>query len=202
MKRAAMLVTVLVTALALAVPAGAGPIGEVFQASSERVPYVVILADDPVVAYEGDLPGLSATKPGRGQKVNPNSPAVRRYVEHLDGQRAGASARAGIDSSHIVSTYDFALVGFSALLTPAEAERLTNQKGVVSVQPRRASPASHGHLGRLPGPDRPGRGLRNRLHGRGRCRRCHRHRYLARTPLVCRRWLLLESGPLDPMRVR
>ncbi len=94
----------------------------------------MILADDPVVAYEGDLPGLSATKPGRGQKVNPNSPAVRRYVEHLNGQRAGASARAGIDSSHIVSTYDFALVGFSALLTPAEAERLTNQKGVVSVQ--------------------------------------------------------------------
>ena len=134
MKRAAMLVTVLTAALALAVPAGAGPTGEVFQASSERVPYVVILADDPVVAYEGDVPGLAATKPGRGQKVNPNSPAVQRYVEHLNGQRAGASAKAGIDSSQIVSTYDFALVGFSALLTPAEAERLSNQKGVVSVQ--------------------------------------------------------------------
>src|SRR5688572_12838509 len=134
-KRAAMLVTVLVSVLSLAVPVGAGPIGVVFQATGERVPYVVILADDPVVAYEGDVPGLAATKPGRGEKVRPNSPAVLRYREHLDQRRAEASAKAGVDSSRIVNRFDFALVGFSALLTPAEAERLALQKGVISVQP-------------------------------------------------------------------
>ncbi|MEX0865263.1 MAG: S8 family peptidase [Acidimicrobiia bacterium] len=133
MKRATLLVTALATALALAVPAGAGSVGGMFQVSSERGPYVVILADDPVVAYEGDLAGLPATKPGRGEKVNPNSPAVRQYQEHLDEQRANARAKAGIDSSRIVVTYDFALAGFAALLTSAEAERLANQKGVISV---------------------------------------------------------------------
>ena len=93
MKRAAVLVTALATAFSLAVPVGAGPVGGVFQATGGRVPYVVILADDPVVAYEGDVPGLAATKPGRGEKVRPNSPAVLRYLEHLDQRRADASAR-------------------------------------------------------------------------------------------------------------
>ncbi|HJU52144.1 MAG TPA: S8 family peptidase [Acidimicrobiia bacterium] len=132
MKRAVLLVAVLLTALAI--PAGAGPTRGAFQVSENRAPYVVILADDPVVAYEGDVPGLAATKPGRGQKVNPNAPAVQRYREHLDERRADAGAKAGIDPSRVMATYDFALVGFSALLTPAEAERLSTVKGVVSVQ--------------------------------------------------------------------
>ena len=135
MKRVALLATVLAIAVSFAVPVGAGPLGGVFQVTGERVPYVVILADDPVVAYEGDLPGLAATKPGRGAKVNPNSPAVLRYLEHLDRRRDDASAKARIDPSRIVNSFNFALVGFSALLTPAEAERLAVQKGVISVQP-------------------------------------------------------------------
>lgn len=130
MRRAILLATVLATALAMAIPAGAGVSNQV---SGDRAPYVVLMADDPVVAYEGDIPGLAATKPGKGEKVRPASPAVRAYREHLDNRRAEVRAKAGVDASQVVSTYDFALAGFSAALTPAEAERLELQKGVLAV---------------------------------------------------------------------
>ncbi|HUF14388.1 MAG TPA: S8 family peptidase [Acidimicrobiia bacterium] len=125
-----MLLIALATAVAFTVPAGADP---ALQVSGDRAPYVVIMDDDPVVAYEGDVPGLAATKPARGRKVNPNSAAVKNYQKHLDNQRGKASAAAGVADSRIVNTYHFTLAGFSALLTPAEAERLQNQKGVISV---------------------------------------------------------------------
>ena len=41
---------------------------------------------------------------------------------------------AGIDQTALVSSFDFAVNGFSAALTPAEAESLAAQKGVLSVQ--------------------------------------------------------------------
>ncbi|MGH8945036.1 MAG: S8 family serine peptidase, partial [Acidimicrobiia bacterium] len=104
-----------------------------FQVSGDRQPFVVILADDPVVAYEGDIPGLARTKPARGQKVNPDSPAVRAYRQHLDEKRAQARSAAGIEAGQVVATYDFALVGFSAALTEGEAEILALQKNVISV---------------------------------------------------------------------
>jgi subtilisin family serine protease len=91
------------------------------------------MEDDPVVAYEGDLPGLPATKPGKGEKVNPNSAAVKKYLDHLDEERSKATAAAGVDDAQVVNTYGFALAGFSALLTPDEAEKLQAQKGIVAV---------------------------------------------------------------------
>lgn len=130
MKRVLVLITALATAAALAVPAIAET---ALQVSGDRAPYVVILDDEPVVAYEGDVAGLPATKPDKGKKVNPNSAAVKKYQDHLDDQRVKARAGAGVDAAQVVSTYDFALTGFSALLTPVEAEKLRTQKGVVAV---------------------------------------------------------------------
>ncbi|MGH8946447.1 MAG: protease inhibitor I9 family protein, partial [Acidimicrobiia bacterium] len=134
MRRALLLTTAVATALAMTVPAAGTPASDsAFQVSGDRQPYVVIMADDPVVAYEGDIPGLARTKPARGQKVNPGSPAVRAYQQHLDRQRADARSAAGIEAGQVVATYDFALVGFSAALTDAEAEILALQKNVISV---------------------------------------------------------------------
>jgi len=130
MRRAIVLLTALATALAFMVPAGADP---AFQVSDDLAPYVVIMDDVPVAAYDGDVPGLAATKPGPGKKVNPNSSAVKNYQKHLDKERSEAQAKAGVAQSQVVSTYDFALSGFSALLTADEASRLRNQKGVMAV---------------------------------------------------------------------
>ena len=45
--------------------------------------YIVQLADMPVTAYQGGIKGLQATKPKRGQKIDPNSPAVVSYMAYL-----------------------------------------------------------------------------------------------------------------------
>jgi subtilisin family serine protease len=85
------------------------------------------------VAYEGDIAGLPATAPKKGEKVNPNSASVKKYKDHLENQHAKAAAAAGVAASAILVEYEFALNGFAAVLTPAEAERLAAQKNVVSV---------------------------------------------------------------------
>ena len=46
--------------------------------------YIVMMRDDPVVAYEGDISGYKATKPDKGKKINPNSARVKKYVRYLN----------------------------------------------------------------------------------------------------------------------
>ena len=52
--------------------------------------YIIQMIGDPVVAYEGGIKGLKATKPNKGKKINPNSRHVIDYVSHLNGKHAQA----------------------------------------------------------------------------------------------------------------
>src|SRR5262245_64656885 len=45
--------------------------------------YIVRMSDMPVVSYSGGIAGLAATKPGRGQKIDPLAPNVISYVGYL-----------------------------------------------------------------------------------------------------------------------
>src|SRR6266545_7993862 len=57
--------------------------------------YIVQMINDPVVAYKGDISGLKATKPKSGQKIDPNSPDVVKYVGYLDSKHNDALSRTG-----------------------------------------------------------------------------------------------------------
>ena len=61
------------------IPAGsAGPPtagGSASSTKGDAQVYVVQMAQDPVVAYDGGEAGLASTRPARGQHVNPNSAA-------------------------------------------------------------------------------------------------------------------------------
>jgi len=46
------------------------------QGKSTSNVYIVRMSEDPVVAYDGGVAGLKATKPARGQKIDPNAPSV------------------------------------------------------------------------------------------------------------------------------
>jgi hypothetical protein len=48
------------------------------------------MLDPPATAYSGGISGLVATKPRRGQKIDPNAPAVVNYLSYL---RAAARCR-------------------------------------------------------------------------------------------------------------
>src|SRR5205823_8285482 len=92
--------------------------------------YIVRLTENPVVAYEGDIAGYAATKPQRGNKIDPNDPNVARYVGFLDSRHSDVVARVG---GRKVYDYRYSFNGFSAELTPAQAEALRSVPGVLSV---------------------------------------------------------------------
>src|SRR3954468_23655977 len=93
--------------------------------------YIVQMSDKPVVAYDGGIPGLSATKPRKGQKIDPNSPGVSNYVSYLN---AGHDRAVGAAGGRKVYDYSYSFNGFAAALTPQQAAALMTAAGVLSVQ--------------------------------------------------------------------
>ena len=99
------------------------------QAATET--YVVQMLADPVVAYDGGVAGLEATKPAKGQKIDPQSNKVRRYVDHLNGTHNAALEKVG--GGQKLYDYVYSYNGFAAKLTEAQAATLKALKGVVAV---------------------------------------------------------------------
>lgn len=95
--------------------------------------YIVRMIQAPVLAYEGGIPGLPTTKPGKGNKINPNSANVRKYVNYLKGQHDQALATAGAQGKKL---YDYSITynGFAARLTGAQAEKLMTLTSVLTVE--------------------------------------------------------------------
>lgn len=96
--------------------------------------YLVRLVEDAVIAYEGDIAGLPATKPAKGEKINPHSENVTDYVAYLDA-RHGAILNAVGASDNKIYSYRYSTNGFSALLTPAQATAIATMPGVIAVEP-------------------------------------------------------------------
>ena len=87
----------------------------------------------PLLAYEGDIKGLPATKPARGKKFNPKSKAAKKYRAHLKSKQDKALKSAGVAASKRTHTYTNALNGFSAVLTAEQLETMQHTKGVKMV---------------------------------------------------------------------
>ncbi len=93
--------------------------------------YIVQMADKPVAAYDGGIQGYTATKPRKGQKVDPNSPGVVSYMAYLSAKQDTALASVGGSKKHY--NYGFVFNGFAADLTPAQAQKLAQSPGVLAV---------------------------------------------------------------------
>ena len=92
--------------------------------------YIVQLADAPVVAYDGSIKGYAATKPSKGQKIDPTSPQVVNYKAYLESKHNAMLASIGGKKFY---SYGYSFNGFAARLTAAQAEKLATTKGVVSI---------------------------------------------------------------------
>jgi subtilisin family serine protease len=114
----------------MVVPVSAAP-----AAKGAKDSYIVRMAGAPVVAYEGETEGLPATKPGKGGKINPNSAHVKQYTKFLEKNQKKTLESAGVDPNNMVNSYVYALNGFSAFLTKAEAAEVARQPGVIAVMP-------------------------------------------------------------------
>jgi Subtilase family/Fibronectin type-III domain/Peptidase inhibitor I9/PA domain len=125
--RAALLVSVAASAVLFALPAAGAPSAQPTQL------YIVQMLQDPVVAYAGGIPGLEATKPAKGKKVDPKSNKVAKYVAHLNTKHNAALSNVG--GGQKLYDYNFSYNGFAARLTDAQAESLEKQSGVLAVTP-------------------------------------------------------------------
>ena len=159
--------------------------------------YIVTFADEPVASYEGYEAGFPATRPQPGRKLDPNSPAVQRWQQHLTAKHDAALGQVGASK-----LYDYTVVnnGVAADLTAEQAAdtRRYSRRGRPRAGPL-AQPATTttpeflgltaaGGLWSQLGGDTAGR----RRHHRRR----HRHRRLAREPLVRRRYGHSGAGRL------
>ncbi len=112
-------------------PTGKSPAGQGGPAARVNDLYIVRLADDPVVAYRGGVPGLQATRPNRGQKINPNNPQVTQYAAYLDARHDAALAAGG--GGRKVYDYRYSFNGFAAELSDAQAAAIAALPNVLSV---------------------------------------------------------------------
>src|SRR5690606_35837941 len=76
----------------------------------ETKTYIVQLADDPIVAFDGGK-GLQATAPKAGEKVDADSAAAQAYTDYLAEQRTKALSAIGLRSADVVTTYEVAFNG-------------------------------------------------------------------------------------------
>ena len=93
--------------------------------------YIVRLADKPVVAYEGDIPGYAATKPRKGAKINPLDAKVTRYAAFLESRHDDAVSRVGARKTY---SYKYSFNGFAAGMSAAQADALKSLPEVLSVE--------------------------------------------------------------------
>lgn len=93
--------------------------------------YIVQMIGDPVVAYKGGTRGLKATKPSKGQKIDPYSNRVVDYVNYLNGRHDKALSRVG--GAQKVYDYHYSFNGFSAKLSRDQAKKMRSVDGVVAV---------------------------------------------------------------------
>ncbi|HXH33531.1 MAG TPA: S8 family serine peptidase [Plantibacter sp.] len=124
--------------------------------------YIVQMSDDPVVAYEGGTAGLDATAPAEGDKVNPNSQKVQKYVAHLNGKHADAAAAVGAEKFY---DYAYSFNGFAAKMSQQQAEKLAQLGGVVDVSKDVLSQPETSSTPSFLGLDQPGTGLWAKLGG-------------------------------------
>jgi len=125
--------TVLAAASAVAFAGVTPPATGSPTASGATESYVVIMAADPVVAYDGDVRGIPSTKPAKGTKLKRGAASVQRYLEYLKDQHSAVLRSVGVPRSDVNAEYSYALNGFAAELTKAEADAMAHQRGVVAV---------------------------------------------------------------------
>ncbi|HSN71789.1 MAG TPA: hypothetical protein VLT59_09765, partial [Steroidobacteraceae bacterium] len=74
---------------------GAGEAKALGKSKYSNSVYIVQMSGDPVVAYDGGIKGYAATRPRRGEKIDPYSAKVTRYADHLTARHEAALAKAG-----------------------------------------------------------------------------------------------------------
>ncbi|WP_444923790.1 S8 family serine peptidase [Microbulbifer sp. DLAB2-AF] len=93
--------------------------------------FIVQLDGEPLSAYRGTIPGLSATKPALKRKLDPRSSSYRHYANFLKTRRQ--QVLSAVPKARKVHEYEAAFNGFAAVMSEKEAEALRAHKDVKGV---------------------------------------------------------------------
>jgi hypothetical protein len=100
-------------------------------ASADKELYIVRMLEKPVAGYEGGTAGIPATKPRLGERLDSANPNVARYAGYLKSKHQELAGKVGTEP---VYDYSYAVNGFAAELTTAQAEALRRNAAVASVE--------------------------------------------------------------------
>jgi subtilisin family serine protease len=92
--------------------------------------YIVTLTEKPIATYGGEVKGLDATRPSKGERVDVTTGRAQRYRDYLESQHDNAAAQVGAKP---LRHYAVSLNGFATTLTPDQARTLQDAPGVLSV---------------------------------------------------------------------
>ena len=126
--------------------------------------YIVRLAEQPVSAYDGSIKGLQATRPRKGEKIDPNSPAVVNYRAFLESRQDAVLGSVG--GGKKLYSYGYVFNGFAAELTAEQAAKLAATPGVLSVSKDEARPLDTSSTPAFLGLNAPG-GVWSKAKGEG-----------------------------------
>ncbi len=120
-------------AVALAVGSNDADIAPVGDQTGEYA--TVELVDSPLATYDGGVTGLEATKPGKGERADPDSPAGRAYGQYLKARREEYKAylTRNVPAAQIVKEYSLLYNGFSLKLNGAKLSALARGPNVRAV---------------------------------------------------------------------
>ncbi len=93
--------------------------------------YIIQVAGEPVLTYDGTLGGLAATMPKAGVKLNQQSTHVKSYVHYLDGEHDAILK--SVSDAGTVYNYRFAFNGFAAILTAEQVASLRKNPKVLNI---------------------------------------------------------------------
>jgi len=93
--------------------------------------YIVQLKDEPAASYQGTTAGYAATQAAPGTPFRPRGPAALAWSSYLRGKQL--SVLSTVTSAKPISQYDTVFNGFSARLTPAQAQALSLNANVAAV---------------------------------------------------------------------
>jgi len=158
-RRAATAAALVAMGLIAAASAGALPADTGGQAVKT---YIVQTALEPVVAYDGGTAGLAATKPAKGEKIDPTSAKVVKYADYLALRHNGLLDKVG--GGDKLYDYFYSYDGFAARLTDEQAAKLEGMKGVLAVSKDELQTADTSSTPHFLGLDEPG-GLWDQLGG-------------------------------------
>ena len=125
--------------------------------------YIVRLAEQPVSAFDGDK-NFKATRPRKGEKIDPNSPAVVNYKAFLESRHDAVLGSVG--GGKKLYSYGYVFNGFAAELSAEQAAKLAATPGVLAVEKDTARPLDTSSTPAFLGLSAPG-GLWEQLGGVG-----------------------------------